>query len=494
MVFRRVWRDYLFVPTHDRSVRYNGDKMNSQHTTDVTTITNQIKDHYVLHRPFRVYHGSTNATRVLAFKKSEMVDVSMLTRVLSVNKGKRTAIVEPNVPMDALVRETLKYGLVPPVVMEFPGITVGGGIQGGAGESSSFKWGCFNRIFNWYEMILANGEVVTVSPKKNADLFYGTAGSYGSLGVITTAEIQLVKATRYVEVSYIPVDGFDDVIKTISTRVQEGDYDFIDGIMFSKTNGVVIAGKLTDKLTSRVQRFTRAHDPWFYLHAEKISNNATEVIESVPLTDYLFRYDRGGFWVGKHAFDMFGVAFTPFKRWLLDPMLHTRKLYQALQESGASQTHVVQDMAVPQAKAVEFMNYVDESIGTYPLWICPMKPDKDSPLQANSIASSLVINIGIWGTEIKPYERFIEVSRALEKKLRSLKGKKWFYAQSYYTEKEFWSVYDKRTYDALRTKYHAQTLPDVYEKTKVKAVYDVNFKRGLYRTLFGRAKLRIEDE
>lgn len=48
-------------------------------------------------------------------------------------------------PMDRLVEETLKYGLIPPVVMEFPGITAGGGYSGTSGESSSFKHGFFDR-------------------------------------------------------------------------------------------------------------------------------------------------------------------------------------------------------------------------------------------------------------------------------------------------------------------------------------------------------------
>ena len=46
----------------------------------------------------------------------------------------KTALVEPNVPMDRLVAATLQCGLIPPVVMEFPAITVGGGFTGTAGE------------------------------------------------------------------------------------------------------------------------------------------------------------------------------------------------------------------------------------------------------------------------------------------------------------------------------------------------------------------------
>ena len=46
-------------------------------------------------------------------------------------------------------------------------------------------------------------------------------------------------------------------------------------------------------------------------------------------------------------------------------------------------------------------------------------------------------------------------------------GQKCLYAHAYYTEKEFWEVYDKEVYDELREKYHAQHLPTIFDKVKV---------------------------
>lgn len=88
---------------------------------------------------------------------------------------------KPNVPMDKLVEATLEHGLIPPVIMEFPGITVGGGYAGSAGESSSFKYGYFDQTINSVEMILANGEVVNASKTTHPDLFKGAAGALGTL-------------------------------------------------------------------------------------------------------------------------------------------------------------------------------------------------------------------------------------------------------------------------------------------------------------------------
>jgi delta24-sterol reductase len=463
------------------------------HKQSVKKISSRVAELYVNRSPFYIYHGSTNTTRIMTFKKSETVDVSMLNNVLSVNKNKLSAIVEPNVPMDKLVDETLKYGLVPPVIMEFPGITVGGGIQGAGGESSSFRWGCFNRIFNWYEMVLANGEIIKTSEKENSDLFRGTASSCGSLGIITSAEIQLIAAKKYVELTYIPITSFEDAKQKLLKATREK-HDFIDGIMFSKNTGVIMTGKLSDNINGSLIRFSRAHDQWFFLHAKAINNKKQTVTESIPLKDYLFRYDRGAFWVGQYAFEHFGVSFNRFSRWLLDPILHTRKLFQGIQDSGATQEYIVQDLGLSVEKVVDFMNFVDKDLGIYPLWLCPIKPDPKSPLQLNGIKTNLVINVGVWSSRITNYDKFIKKNKLIEKKLMELGGKKWFYAHSYYTKEEFWKIYDKKWYDKLRTKYHADSLPNIFDKTQVTKRYEVNSKKGLIHTIFGRAKLPVNDE
>ena len=75
-----------------------------------------------------------------------MIDVSHLSQVLSVSRANKTAVVEPNVPMDAFVDATLKKGLLPPVVTEFPGITVGGAIQGGAGRAAHLSMASLVRL------------------------------------------------------------------------------------------------------------------------------------------------------------------------------------------------------------------------------------------------------------------------------------------------------------------------------------------------------------
>src|SRR5271155_1423850 len=96
-----------------------------EHNAAVGHLAREIRQFYDRKEPFRIYHGSTNSTRSLSFRPSTSVDTSALNNVISINAAARTALVEPNVSMDALVAATLPHGLLPPVVMEFPGITVG---------------------------------------------------------------------------------------------------------------------------------------------------------------------------------------------------------------------------------------------------------------------------------------------------------------------------------------------------------------------------------
>ena len=447
-----------------------------RHRTAVKDISNDIRQFYDRGEKFRIFHGSTNSTRPLAGRGRNVVDISGLSHILKVDTDNRTALVEPNVPMDRLVEETLRHGLVPPVVMEFPGITVGGGYSGTSGESSSFKHGFFNRTINFVEMVLANGVLVTCSDDEKPDLFHGAAGAVGSLGVTTLVELRLQEAKRYVETTYHPVASMSEAVDRIKESTIDPENDYVDGILFSKDSGAVITGRMTEgpERSLRIQRFSDAKDPWFYLHVQKqIAESTGPVTEVVPLAEYLFRYDRGGFWVGASAFGYFKMPFNDFTRWWLDDFLHTRMMYTALHASGESELYIVQDLALPYATVEEFVDYTDLAFGVYPLWLCPLRESIVPTVHPHMHQATAgrtqgpMLNVGLWGPAPTRHEDFVNLNRDLEHKLREMGGMKWLYAHTYYTEEEFWQIYDRRWYDALREKYNATSLPSVYEKVRV---------------------------
>ena len=443
----------------------------------VEKIAANVQHYFKRREPFRIYHGSTNSTCQTTLRRGNMIDISPLDRVLSIAVDAKTALVEPNVPMDRLVESTLKHGLIPPVVMEFPGITAGGGFAGTGGESSSFKYGYFNETINSVEIVLGNGDVITASDRENPDLFHGASGAVGSLGITTLLKIQLLKATKYVKATYHSSKSIREAIEMIETAIRDPGIDYVDGILFSKDHGVVITGHMTDDLLTyaQVQRFSDAKDPWYYLHVkDRTSRSFRPIIEYMPLPEYLFRYDRGGFWVGASAFEYFKFPFNHFTRWWLDNFLHTRMLYKAFLASEQSQNYIVQDLALPFSTAEIFVNYSIESFNIWPLWLCPLRQARSPTLHPHSAETEAdgetlkpMLNIGLWGFGPPQHDQFVSKNRELERKLRVFGGMKWLYAHTYYEEDEFWDMFNRPWYDGLRKKYHANSLPSVWHKVKV---------------------------
>ncbi|KAI6350823.1 hypothetical protein MCOR25_010365 [Pyricularia grisea] len=472
------------------------------HNAAVATISARVKHFSEARQPFRIYHGSTNSTRRSDKRADNTVDTSGLDHVLSIDPERRVAVVEPNVPMDALVAATTAHGLVPPVVMEFPGITAGGGFSGTSGESSSFRHGAFDATVEWVEVVLPTGEVARASRSGEwSDLFWGAASAFGTLGVVTLMELRLVQAKPYVQLEYHFSKSVGDAVDKMREEMAREENDYIDGIVYSLGEVVTCVGRLVDTVPEggRIQQFTRRKDPWFYVHVEKNilprlkgrgqkqidgkpedgKQDSTRIItEYVPLTDYLFRYDRGGFWAARWAFRYFLTPFNRGTRYVLDPLLHTRVMYRALHKSGLADFCMTQDVGVPFDKAVEFANWLDGELTIYPLWLCPLRLRRaEGPDSAHGLHSQFadpdapdLLNFGVWGDLPKgnmDRRAAVRSNRRLEAKVAELQGKKWLYAQAFYTEEEFWAHYDRASYDALRKKYGADYLPSVYDKVRV---------------------------
>jgi FAD/FMN-containing dehydrogenase len=394
-------------------------------------------------------------------------------------------LVEPNVSLERLIDATLEYGLMPPVVSEFPAITVGGAIQGGGIESSSFKYGCLHEPSLEYEIVLGDGSRVVASGSSNNDLFSGLACSCGTLGILTLIKLRLVPCTAFIKLAYHGVNSAKEAVSLINKYAKSDTRpDFIDGIMFSKTRGVIMVGLYTNQSDLAKASFHKLSDEWFYIHAEKVTSDNEVYQELVPIKDYLFRYDRGAFWMGREGHGVVHIPFNRFVRLLLSPLYKTSTMYRFLHNARLSQQFLVQDICLPNASAVDFINYVDEKYGIYPLWLCPLKPSKTDMLSPGHLNTDLVIDVGVWGAMPEDYDSFVRHNRQLEEKVEKLGGRKMLYAHSYYPEPDFWRLYDKKQYLSLRKKYAADTVfPNIYKKTYVSSKYKPSIKRGWWKLI-----------
>lgn len=159
-----------------------------------------------------------------------------------------------------------------------------------------------------------------------------------------------------------------------------------------------------------------------------------------------------------------------------------------------SQKFLVQDISLPMASTLKFLEYIDSDLKVYPLWLCPLRAGTYEKLSPNYIDTRIVVNVGVWGKVDGDHDHFIAINRDLEKKITELKGRKVLYAHAYYPRDEFWKIYDKRWYEDLRIKYDAtEVFSDVYDKTHVSEKYRPSLMKGIIDVIKSPFKLPISN-
>lgn len=457
----------------------------TRHREKVSALQKVMREFFAIQKKVRIYHGGTNSTRPFTHRKDAVIDISGLDQVLEVNVEERFVLTEPNVTMKALLRSTLPYGLVPKVVMELRSITVGGAIQGGAGESSSFRFGAFHENCSAYEVLLGNGDIITASAEENPEIFRGLPGSYGSLGVITLAKVELVPSKPFVRLAYDKVASFAEC-SAIMKEKMAGPIDFVDAIMWSKNSGVVMTGYFSEDIPALPHAsFLSAWDEWFALHAETVTEKHTHYTELIPTADYLFRYNRGAFWMGKFGFTLLHLPFNRLTRFLLHPLFKTRMLYRLLHATNRSQRYLLQDCVLPENTVGQFFDFVDRELAVYPLWILPLRtPVSTHEMTYGFLDTPLSVDIGIWGEVDLSHAEFVAQNRRIEKVTTELRGCKVLYAHTYYTREEFWQIYRRDKYDDLRKRCHATAVfPDIYDKVSVREALKPSTAWGILKAL-----------
>ena len=120
-----------------------------------------------------------------------VIDLSGMRHV-RVDPARRTAQVGPGATLSDFDREAQAFGLATPLGINsttgVAGLTLGGGFGW-----LSRKHGLTIDNLASADVVTANGELVTATEKKHADLFWGVRGGGGNLGVVTSFEFRLHK-------------------------------------------------------------------------------------------------------------------------------------------------------------------------------------------------------------------------------------------------------------------------------------------------------------
>jgi len=294
--------------------------------------------------------------------------------------------------------------------------------------------------------------------------------SYGTLGFLTSVEIQIVPAERFVKLDYYPAHTLDELIQSLQEHSMKSDGNqFVEGIMFSKSKGVVMVGNMcTSAEPNKINRIGQWHKPWFFKHVEGFLKYKVTKTEYIPIRDYFHRHSRSIFWEIK---EIIPFGNHPFFRyllgWMSPPKVSLLKLTQtkAIKKLYESQ-HMIQDMLVPITHTKEALLLFDEKAEIYPIWLCPFKLENNpGMLHPKGPTEEMYMDIGTYGIPKRPSFNAEKTTRTIEAFVRKVNGFQMLYADTYMTKDEFRQMFDHSLYDKTRNKFECKNaFPEVYDK------------------------------
>jgi FAD/FMN-containing dehydrogenase len=418
---------------------------------------------------FGLAKPTSNLFRDRIGKRAPRIDLSRFDAVLRVDPSAGTVDAEGMAPYVALADATLAQRTMPAVVPQLKSITLGGAVAGVGIEASSFRHGLVHDTIAALEVLTGDGRIVTCTPEnEHRDLFLGFPNSYGTLGYALAVTARTIPVQPFVALEHVRQPGAEACFAAIARHCDDPTLDFLEGVVFASDEIYLTLGRfaVTVPYTSDYT-FER-------IYYRSIRERETDFL---TVRDFLWRWDTDWFWCSKNL-----GAQIPLVRRLLGRERLNSITYQKIMRwnsrwgitralallAGRHSESVIQDVDIPLDRAAEFLSFLHREVGVLPIWLCPIRAPAAGP--AFTLyplrPGKVYVNFGFWDV-VRDRERHPPGyrNRLIERKAAELGGLKSLYSDSYYTRDEFWSVFDRAAYEALKERYDPQgALPDLYTK------------------------------
>lgn len=166
-----------------------------------------------------------------------VLDLSLMDHILEIDKDTFTAVAEPGVLLEDFQRQVEEAGLFYPPDPGEKRSTLGGNISTNAGGMRAVKYGVTRDYVRGLELVLANGDILTVGSKNVKDasglsLKNLIIGSEGTLAVITKCILKLVPKPEKVLSVLVPFQdiqaGMASVLGLLKGNVSLTAVEFIE--------------------------------------------------------------------------------------------------------------------------------------------------------------------------------------------------------------------------------------------------------------------------
>jgi cytokinin dehydrogenase len=210
-------------------------------------------------------HGLTVSVRGSAHSQSRLavsdggilLAMSSMRRILSTSPSTDpsgpTVDVEGGVLWRDLIRALWPERLIPPVLTNNLGVTVGGTLAIAGIGVASFKYGTQGDNVRELDVVTGTGEQVTCDRKRNAELFWSAIAGLGQTGIITRARLALRKAKPMTRTYYLLYGDLRRFLEDSKLAMDQGRWDHIESWASPCPQG-------TKPVAGRRQVFAR----WFF--------------------------------------------------------------------------------------------------------------------------------------------------------------------------------------------------------------------------------------
>ncbi|HEX6005275.1 MAG TPA: FAD-binding protein, partial [Burkholderiales bacterium] len=190
---------------------------------------------------------TSNLFRDRSREPGRRLDVREFSEVLHVDRETGFVEAEGMVPYEALADACLVYAMMPAVVPQLKTITLGGAVAGVGIEASSHRYGLVHESVQTLDVLAADGRVYACTPdNEHADLFYGFPNSYGTLGYALRVKARTVPVKPYVHLEHLPFKDASSYFRILGEKLQSGEADFVDGVVFGPREMVLTLGRFAD--------------------------------------------------------------------------------------------------------------------------------------------------------------------------------------------------------------------------------------------------------
>jgi len=157
-----------------------------------------------------------------------LLDMTSLDRILAIDPQEPAADCQAGVKWDTLVRQTIPQGLVPPVLTNNLGVTIGGTISVAGLGVASFRFGAQGDQALELEVVTGAGDVVLCSESRNREVYDAVRSTLGQFGVITRARVRLRPCRPKTRTYFLLYDDLGALMRDAQLAIDQDRVDYIE--------------------------------------------------------------------------------------------------------------------------------------------------------------------------------------------------------------------------------------------------------------------------